>query len=482
MRTVYFLCFNEIAVIFLLAGIAVNNKALPSTIHKNNLITKREVGHYMPNINQFISTSGILSHQGLCLIHNYYTAKQSFVDCPVFVIDNMADLAVIFAIAPAKGTFGVILRSQAQEQHRTPMVVRRTSQSQDVVILDSLGTAQGIPVIQGSILKCYPNANIVVTELERQSDFVSCGTDAFLAMKQALRMGDDLFAFFKNTTSKEMPATIAKYTQNIARIKDTLRRGGKPGIYDRFPNELKTQLACKKSSSSETIMTYIARHASENGKRNLVLDQRREKHQRIITTYVTELSDKKLDAMVQAASGLSLMLAKPKLLERLFAEEKSKDAIYELIGVKKSLSSMTVFNFKLLSSSASCKLLHAVVEESLNNLILRFLSDTTSISLFEIAQHVHAKSIIEEAMNKCLVQEGMRQKKSGVRLSLFDVPDIEEKKSGHARMLYSPLAVPNTSVFNAANSFLLDALSISDNQTDHKEDAKATQQRVIKTR
>ena len=110
--------------------------------------------------------------------------------------------------------YGMII--VASDKHRTAVVVK----GNNVVILESLGTSTHVgknSISQISLaIKNIPGQeyNIFAPAQVRQADSVSCGTDAFVTLKEALRI-EDLFTFIEGQKTKPLTLSSDNITDPI---------------------------------------------------------------------------------------------------------------------------------------------------------------------------------------------------------------------------------------------------------------------------
>ena len=153
-----------------------------------------------------------LNPLGTHLLHHYYSTsfqtdirgkKTPKITKNFYNLNNPKDIPIIRSCESATKEYGMII--VASDKHRTAVVVK----GNNVVILESLGTKTNVGKNSISQISLAINNipgkryNIFAPAQVRQADSVSCGTDAFMSLKEALRL-KDLFHIINSQRVKEL--------------------------------------------------------------------------------------------------------------------------------------------------------------------------------------------------------------------------------------------------------------------------------------
>lgn len=273
----------------------------------------------------FFNENGVIHHQGLCILHNYYTQNNKIAE-PLFVLKSLDDVILFRKIF--KEDCAIIFRN-APSNHKTPLIFK----GNNILVLDSLGAKSGgtLAEIEAALNKIPGRKNILSAEPQRQKDYYSCGTEAFIVLKEALRF-DKLTHFMDREDvsgagrSRFMPAEIAKYAQSRRFLMGNLKefKGVAPpsspvsmGLQavsfvsaDEKETTVLSNIRIPKrkgaaQGETESLAEYLNRHSGFSA-----VETRREKHILIIERTLTEKSDADIDIMVGRASGLQLFTGK----------------------------------------------------------------------------------------------------------------------------------------------------------------------------
>jgi hypothetical protein len=367
------------------------------------------------NIDDLMADDDKLSTKGMYLLHDYYKGKSSG-SYPVYVLNHYSDLVVMITIAPKDTIYGVIIKNGGLP-HKTPIIAKNN----EYILLDSLGATGTIyaKTLQQELEKCLnelgiTHATITNVDYQRQSDFVSCGTEAFLVMKEALKLGDSLFTLYQNQPVNYVPPEIAKYTQGIARLWPVCKKGITTNLSQTVSGLKMLSIPVNKSGShvkSETLKSYVDRHASPNGKFNLAVDNRRAKHREILQVLLATKEEKTLTKMAMEASGLNSLLSHPSALNALFPYEKI-DVLYEIAGITNSFNTkegkMVTYHFSALRDANELQRVVKGLEETLIDLVDRYLDDDnhdSNIKLYDLAKFVYAKYYFQQILDKLLLKQ-----------------------------------------------------------------------------
>lgn len=346
----------------------------------------------MEDFSEWMQENGILKNKGMYVIHHYYQAKANYPN-PVFIVKNLTDLVVILAIAPKDQIYGIIVNND-NSAHKTPIV----AWGSQFIIFDSLGvsgTLYAKPLAASLNTHCerlgIKAASIVNVDFQRQSDFISCGTESFMVMKQALNLGKQLFDIYKQESAKFVPPEIAKYTQGIARLWPVCKKGNTTNLSLTIKH-LK-HYVIKSSHKIETVEAYIRRHQEPNGKFNLVVDQRRNKHKTLILKFLQSNHQNQLVDIAMEASGINFLLNNHQALTRLFKGK--EDEILDLIGVRNCLSGpqgeIVFIDFSAFKDEKLTRALIQRLEEKLCNVLDKFLVGNEETTLYQVASVLYAK-------------------------------------------------------------------------------------------
>ncbi|KTD61588.1 hypothetical protein [Legionella spiritensis] len=359
-----------------------------------------------------MADDGKLSTKGMYLLHDYYKGKSSGSH-PVYVLNHYSDLAVMIAIAPKDTIYGVIIKNGGL-LHKTPIIAKNNQ----FIILDSLGVTGTIYAkpLQQELGKCLDElgikrAAITNVDFQRQSDFVSCGTEAFLVMKEALKLGDLLFTLYQNQPVNYVPPEIAKYTQGIARLWPVCKKGVTTNLSQTVSGLKMLSIPVNKSGShlkSETLKSYVDRHAFINGKFNLAVDSRRNKHRVILQSLLKAKDKNTLTKMAMEASGLNFLLSHPSSLQALFPYKKI-DVLYEIAGITKTFNTkegnIVIYRFSVLGDAKELQRIVKGLEETLIDLVDRYLDVDNDIKLYDLAKYVYAKYYFQQTLDKLLLKQ-----------------------------------------------------------------------------
>lgn len=160
--------------------------------------------------------------------------------------------------------------------------------------------------------------------------------------------------------------------------------------------------------STETLETYVRRHAASHGKFNLAVDKRRQKHREILQNLLKRTSPEELTEMLREASGINHLVSHPEKLRPLFPYMNHGE-LYKVAGLKKTFSTgigeITIIAYDALSNS---KWLHKVVTD-LDNKFLdfedRYLDGDASVTLYDLAKIVYAKHYFGMKLETLLAKE-----------------------------------------------------------------------------
>lgn len=401
---------------------------------------------------EIVFTYRALNQVGMRYIQHYYEDKSTTPQYKTFILDHPNNLAYVLRVLPEDGIYGFIIRNDKCD-HKTPVVLRKSGNQIVVIVLDSLGTELnkgGLKLlkedIEYAICRGYGEAvNISYTDVDfqRQSDSYSCGSEAHIVLKEALKLGIELFKCYEkqdevvaltmNTpkfkrTSTDVPVQIVKYTQGLKRIAsefddDKNVKGGK------FSGKLDSKLLIVNSTkrrgenSSETLRQYFSLHrANGTSKWNSALDERRVKHLKLVEQYETTYTENDLREMQLHASGLDLILqadganfADLYEFPNDFTDILMK--IHYLCIVTTNLGTLECWNFDFLAAQETFDRMMHDLENSYQDALAAFIegrsdSDTfAEIVKYRVLQHIFTEKFAErcEARQKNFVGGLFRQ-------------------------------------------------------------------------
>lgn len=299
-----------------------------------------------------------LNPLGAHLLNHYYTTQniktleQKKINYPIYVLSSAKEIPLLMKCAEKEGlmTYGMVVVSGGR--HRTPIMIDKSK----AYIIESLGTSKskvGInsaaQVAMGLKQADVPLEAIYTFKDNRQVDSQSCGSDSFIALKQAFRIKDSLDsfvakeekitlvlnnesvidqeekndAFFKKPVElvqlKNLPPEIAKYSQTQSAVENYDYKTATLG----HPNT--------KDHASETVSEYAKKHSKIstiplNTEKevhfrdqvlnlksrkfvyaNSALEKRRIKHDELLKNMATSLNEESIAEIIKESSGINLI-------------------------------------------------------------------------------------------------------------------------------------------------------------------------------
>ncbi len=298
-----------------------------------------------------------LNPVGAHLLSHYYTTHDSRktdgadkkVKYPIYNLNSAKDIPLLMNCAAKEGltTYGIVVVTGGR--HRTPLMI----DNNEAYIFESLGTSKSkvginsVAQIGIAIKKANLNINNIYSFKDaRQVDSCSCGSDSFIALKQAFNMKDNLGEFVKNETKemltlnqqriidknetadpffsadvniiqlKNLPPDVAKYAQSTTTIQN----------YD-YKSAPISSSSDVKNKEPETMREYTLRHqkistiplegtheiagqalkARKMITVNAALEQRRNKHARVLTELAKKSSPNQIKEIIKESSGINLI-------------------------------------------------------------------------------------------------------------------------------------------------------------------------------
>jgi hypothetical protein len=297
---------------------------------------------------------------GAHLLNHYYTnqsiktLEQKKFSHPVFTLNSPKDLPLIMHCARQEGlsTYGIVVVSGGR--HRTPIMIDNNR----AFVFESLGTSKskvGINSVAQVALALnhseVPLDSIYTFRDNRQVDSQSCGSDSFIALKEAFRIKDKLNDFVENEAKatlklnndsiidkeeksdaffmggvevvqlKNLPPEIAKYSQTQSAIES----------YDYRSTTLADPSFNQENHSPETVSQYAKKYlrvssiplsdkkpvqlGNENIElksrklifSNSALEKRRIKHDALLTRMASTLSESEIKDIIKESSGINLI-------------------------------------------------------------------------------------------------------------------------------------------------------------------------------
>lgn len=261
---------------------------------------------------QEIDANLVITHQGLCVVQDDYVERQK-LSSPVFIFKNLNDLFLFKKLIPEDfGDFGAIF-CEDKGVHKTPVLF----QANNIFVLDSIGT--GTPTC-GSLTKLeeifesrFSRSTLYVSESQRQADQISCGSEAFLILKEALRL--NMAEHYKTDGRvRTVPPSLAKYAQARAFILNNLQefQGNRKYEISRKTNDFTLKecgvldgilIADNKQGGQQSLLTYLDAHPDYSA-----LATRRDKHIRTIDAALASKTGLQLHLIIAKASGLGVLL------------------------------------------------------------------------------------------------------------------------------------------------------------------------------
>jgi hypothetical protein len=313
---------------------------------------------------------------GAHLLHHYYTTSTRFntqekkAAYPIYNINSAKEIPLIMHCAEQEGlqTYGIVVVTGSR--HRTPILIHNN----EAYIFESLGTARskvGVSSVAqiGMALQKNQKLKAITTFKEnRQVDSVSCGSESFMALKEAFRAANGIETFTHQQEPKDLvltkdviineecltdpffskevhisqldvlPPQVAKYSQAQSSI-------------ERYPKRFDSISRSEKiGQKTETVQEYAKRHQKvvsidskekktiEVGDKqvelkgrkmtviNSAVETRREKHAKLVTKMLKEMDVDALVEIVKESSGINLIT---KHLDSIPPE------LFEIYGIQK---------------------------------------------------------------------------------------------------------------------------------------------------
>lgn len=264
---------------------------------------------FILEMHQVMLPEGQLTQYGLCLLADYYQKKYPalFTD-RLFIVQTCADIALLSKQLPQNTVTAYIVND---EIHKTPII----QLNKQFIILDSKGNEATYWLEYAKQLKRVLGCDIKIyyCTAQRQMDLTSCGTDALVIIKQALRLGEKLFTFVaaQDTTQstfgdgfRDQPVELAKYSQSVSSLWRQ-HPSQKKGLLDRVPQLAQYVFPRFKNNTLDNLTSYVERH--REGDINCALVMRREKFRAILEAYLTEQNPQLTLSILMKFSGLSQM-------------------------------------------------------------------------------------------------------------------------------------------------------------------------------
>jgi len=247
-------------------------------------------------------------------------------------------------------------------------------------------------IIQGALSDGYAKAHpksanipaIIQADYLRQMDFVSCGTDAFLVLKEVFNMTPNIFDFFHNKQVEfkptpnfglarvpYIPAVVAKYAQGSTSLKELVskhsflkdrnivnkkRTEHKESVleYDQRHEKMTVIKTVKKLDEKTTVITEVKKLAYD------ALNARRMKHVVKVGDALAVMDDKSLENAIRKSSGLNLLTENMSKLLPLFMDGVTGEPnlqVMKLIGIGKvsaSPSGIDSVDYSAIASKEAC--------------------------------------------------------------------------------------------------------------------------------
>ena len=157
-----------------------------------------------------------LNPLGAHLLQHYYSTgirnlssetSQRKIEKPLYILNSPKDIPLIMSCESETETYGMIVT--IADRHRGPIIVKGTNVASLESLGDSLDLAKRSIIQIGTSIQKTPGRtfNIYAPSDKRQKDSRSCGTDAFMTMKEALRLDEALFGplLSSHTPPKKSP-------------------------------------------------------------------------------------------------------------------------------------------------------------------------------------------------------------------------------------------------------------------------------------
>lgn len=283
---------------------------------------------------------------GMHLLHHYYTTTLSSsagnkfkINFPVFNVNHTKDIPLIMECAAKEGlkTYGII--ALTHDRHYTPILIHEDR----AYIFESLGTG---PAETSYKIKINPKVtksdvgrssatqiacairnakvkftNIITYEDIRQFDDCSCGTDAYLTLKQALSMPRSIKFFADTSTHVRLDTLQRSLILTHPEKEDSFYDG--PVVVSRtlsFPPMIakyiqdESRLAkhpmtdvptFRTRREAETMQDYASKYF---GTKNNSVSEKRQKHVDITKSMLKRAFPFELKEYVKESSGLNLIL------------------------------------------------------------------------------------------------------------------------------------------------------------------------------
>ncbi len=331
-----------------------------------------------------------LSLVDLRLLASRAVIKDELQSDQLFILNHPQDIPLLVSLMPPDAYYGIIIQADpAIDIHKTPIVVHNNR----YLILDSLGDHDGLPmlrdIISANAHKNGVEAHIIAPQFQRQSDTYSCGTDAFVVISEALKLGPSILEEHAKNGPRYLAAQFAKWTQGRTRLEPLYKKGAKGHeLFKLHPKVAKQPI--ESGGQKDTAKDFVNRHLTDNGKYNLAIDKIRGRQNAILRVETKHLSEESYQDALLSGSAVEKLLDLPyKRLESLFLQYTGRSESTLADGI---CASETTFD-ELTAKKNLCEI-------EMNSAIESYLNGEQFIALQDILSHVFALRNVEKRLRE----------------------------------------------------------------------------------